>query len=59
MPRYNAQVIPHSGVPNGHILENLFPKLKTVIGRHFTYVPLLSMDGTKIPSALVARRPPI
>ena len=28
MSSYNAQVKPHSGVPNGHIFESLFPKLK-------------------------------
>lgn len=37
MPSYNVQVIPHRGIPNGHIRDNLFPKLKTVIGRHFAY----------------------
>jgi hypothetical protein len=37
MSPYSAQAIPNSGVPNGHILESLFPKPKPVIGRHFAY----------------------
>ena len=37
MSRYDAQVIPQSGVPNGHIRENSFPKLKSVLGHHFEY----------------------
>jgi len=37
MPSYNVQVIPHSAMHKGHIHENSFMEMKSVIVRHFAY----------------------
>lgn len=56
MPPYNVQVISNTGVPKGLIRENLFPKLRRVIGRHFEWASVF--HGWSADSICIGRSAP-